>query len=150
MLTVGLSGCNEQSKINNNESTLTDTDGDGYSDTTDAFPNDPNEWKDSDHNGIGDNTKEIPKVQTPGELIIGRWYGLNHGVGMNFTFYTNLSVSTTLGDYSFWAEYEINENQIIITNSANEITYNEYSFSNNNQTLTVTNQDGETSVFTRQ
>ena len=32
-----------------------DTDGDGYSDHLDAFPNDPNEWADNDNDGIGDN-----------------------------------------------------------------------------------------------
>ena len=33
----------------------TDTDGDGYNDTTDAFPNDPTEWADTDGDTIGDN-----------------------------------------------------------------------------------------------
>ena len=32
-----------------------DTDGDGFIDTQDAFPNDPAEWKDADGDGIGDN-----------------------------------------------------------------------------------------------
>lgn len=32
-----------------------DTDGDKVPDDRDAFPNDPNEWKDSDNDGIGDN-----------------------------------------------------------------------------------------------
>lgn len=33
----------------------TDTDGDGYVDSQDAFPNDPNEWVDTDGDGTGDN-----------------------------------------------------------------------------------------------
>jgi len=32
-----------------------DSDGDGYPDSLDAFPNDPKEWRDSDKDGIGDN-----------------------------------------------------------------------------------------------
>jgi len=33
-----------------------DSDGDGVIDTTDAFPNDPDEWRDTDGDGIGDNS----------------------------------------------------------------------------------------------
>ncbi|HRF28912.1 MAG TPA: hypothetical protein PL051_04755 [Candidatus Saccharibacteria bacterium] len=33
-----------------------DTDGDGYTDDVDAFPNDPTEWADTDGDGVGDNT----------------------------------------------------------------------------------------------
>ena len=44
-----LSGCNE-------ETISVDTDGDGYNDDVDAFPNDPIEWIDSDGDGIGDNS----------------------------------------------------------------------------------------------
>jgi len=32
-----------------------DSDGDGVPDSQDAFPHNPKEWKDSDHDGIGDN-----------------------------------------------------------------------------------------------
>jgi hypothetical protein len=35
----------------------TDTDGDRYPDSLDAFPLDPNEWTDANHNGIGDNSE---------------------------------------------------------------------------------------------
>jgi|GEM_PF-155861 len=34
---------------------LGDSDGDGYPDGSDAFPNDPNEWLDTDSDGIGNN-----------------------------------------------------------------------------------------------
>ena len=37
-----------------------DTDGDGYSDTGDAFPNDAGEWMDSDGDGVGDNSDAFP------------------------------------------------------------------------------------------
>lgn len=33
-----------------------DTDGDGYTDTLDAFPDNPADWRDSDRDGVGDNT----------------------------------------------------------------------------------------------
>ena len=33
-----------------------DTDGDGYLDATDAFPEDASEWLDADLDGIGDNS----------------------------------------------------------------------------------------------
>lgn len=35
---------------------IVDSDGDGYYGADDAFPNDPNEWADSDGDGIGDNS----------------------------------------------------------------------------------------------
>jgi hypothetical protein len=35
--------------------TLVDTDGDGYWDSEDAFPDDPTEWADTDGNGVGNN-----------------------------------------------------------------------------------------------
>jgi len=45
--TVDLTGC-------------PDTDGDGYSDTGDAFPNNAGEWMDSDGDGVGDNSDVFP------------------------------------------------------------------------------------------
>jgi chitinase len=41
---------------------VTDTDGDGVADSQDAFPNDPSEWLDSDHDGIGDNAEAAAQV----------------------------------------------------------------------------------------
>ena len=38
----------------------TDDDGDGYSNTGDAFPNDANDWADSDDDGVGDNSDAFP------------------------------------------------------------------------------------------
>lgn len=37
-----------------------DSDGDGYADADDAFPNDPKEWQDSDGDGVGDNSDPYP------------------------------------------------------------------------------------------
>lgn len=45
-----------QGNENNPFAGISDTDGDGYNDDMDAFINDPDEWKDSDNDGIGDNT----------------------------------------------------------------------------------------------
>ena len=38
-----------------------DSDNDGYQDSNDAFPNDPNEWSDLDGDGVGDNADDFPK-----------------------------------------------------------------------------------------
>jgi hypothetical protein len=43
------------------ESTYID-DGDGFFSTEDSFPNDPNEWDDTDGDGIGDNSDFLPSV----------------------------------------------------------------------------------------
>jgi len=58
LITLGLmGGCTENKPENNGG---TDTDGDGYNDTLDAFPNDTTEWVDSDGDGVGDNTDAFP------------------------------------------------------------------------------------------
>lgn len=41
-----------------------DNDNDGYMDSQDAFPLDPNEWKDSDNDGCGDNKDAYPDDPT--------------------------------------------------------------------------------------
>ena len=58
---------NEQDDCPNQAGTSTvdligcpDTDSDGYSDTGDAFPNNPTEWMDSDGDGVGDNSDVFP------------------------------------------------------------------------------------------
>ncbi|MFK7888179.1 MAG: PA14 domain-containing protein [Gammaproteobacteria bacterium] len=43
---------------------FTDSDGDGYADAEDAFPNDPAEWRDSDNDGVGDNADVFPDDPT--------------------------------------------------------------------------------------
>ncbi len=57
VITVSLSGCTEQQ---NSDTSVKDTDGDGYNNDVDAFPNDPGEWKDSDNDGVGDNGDAFP------------------------------------------------------------------------------------------
>ena len=46
------SGCQDQGSL--------DSDGDGYNDDVDAFPNDKGEWKDSDNDGVGDFADDFP------------------------------------------------------------------------------------------
>lgn len=52
-----MSGCTQKKQEQNS---VTDTDGDGYNDTVDAFPSDSTEWVDSDGDGVGDNTDAFP------------------------------------------------------------------------------------------
>ncbi|UCF11913.1 MAG: hypothetical protein JSW06_07675 [Thermoplasmatales archaeon] len=56
LICIGLSGCNEQ-KVTTKE---IDTDGDGYNDNVDEFPNNSSEWIDSDKDGYGDNSDDFP------------------------------------------------------------------------------------------
>lgn len=63
-------------KITYNKVAENDTDGDGVPDDDDAFPDDANEWRDTDENGIGDNTD--PDDDNDG--MTDEWenqYGLN-------------------------------------------------------------------------
>ena len=46
--------------ISNDPTETTDTDGDGYGDNGDVFPDDSSEWSDSDGDGIGDNSDPCP------------------------------------------------------------------------------------------
>jgi hypothetical protein len=55
ILMCGIAGCLENSKR-----TALDSDGDGYKDSRDAFPDDPNEWSDFDSDGVGDNSDAFP------------------------------------------------------------------------------------------
>ncbi len=54
ILLLTVTGCLES------EDKRIDTDGDGYLDFEDAFPEDPSEWMDSDGDGVGDNHDEDP------------------------------------------------------------------------------------------
>ena len=59
LLIITLSGCIDTSQQNETIETK-DTDGDGYNDDIDTFPNDSSEWKDSDNDGYGDNSDGFP------------------------------------------------------------------------------------------
>ena len=54
IIATAISGCLEEDEVKK------DSDGDGYWDSEDAFPDDPMEWKDNDGDGVGDNSDEDP------------------------------------------------------------------------------------------
>lgn len=56
---------------------IRDSDGDGYADSKDAFPNDPAEWADSDLDGVGDNSDAFPTDSTQWADRDGDGYGDN-------------------------------------------------------------------------
>jgi hypothetical protein len=58
MVLVLLSGCLDDESGSEED---VDSDGDGWSDSIDAFPDDPNEWSDMDGDGVGDFSDEFPK-----------------------------------------------------------------------------------------
>ena len=64
LITIGcFSGCNEQISTDLDNNIITqDTDGDGYNDTVDAFPEDKTEWNDTDGDGYGDNIDFYPNA----------------------------------------------------------------------------------------
>jgi hypothetical protein len=79
LITLGLmSGCTENESNQNSE---IDTDGDGYNDPVDAFPDDSTEWLDSDGDGIGDNADAFPQDPTESKDTDG------DGVGDNADYY---------------------------------------------------------------
>lgn len=65
-----LSGCTT-SEVENGESSMeTDSDGDGYNDTVDAFPDDSTEWIDSDGDGYGDNSDHFDDDGNLHEIVV--------------------------------------------------------------------------------
>ena len=54
-----------------------DSDGDGYDDETDVFPNDPTEWSDSDGDGVGDNSDDFPNDASETKDTDGDGHGDN-------------------------------------------------------------------------
>ena len=54
-----------------------DSDGDGYDDESDEFPNDETEWSDSDSDGVGDNSDDFPDDASETKDSDGDGYGDN-------------------------------------------------------------------------
>lgn len=59
LVTFCFSGCVSDNQ-NNNQVAGKDSDGDGYRDDIDEFPEDNTEWLDTDNDGIGDNADKFP------------------------------------------------------------------------------------------
>jgi len=64
-----------------------DSDGDGVGDNTDVFPNDSNEWSDLDNDGIGDNSDKNPSVNLSISVSIEKFE-----VTKNFDFFRRAQV----------------------------------------------------------
>ena len=54
-----------------------DSDGDGYDDESDEFPNDETEWSDTDDDGVGDNSDDFPNDASETKDSDGDGYGDN-------------------------------------------------------------------------
>ncbi len=85
MISIGfLDGCIEKK----------DSDGDGYEDEIDAFPDDSTEWLDSDMDGWGDNSDDVP---TDSSLhLIDRKFFLKEGFGGKI-FPVNITILGVVG-----------------------------------------------------
>ena len=84
---VELSGYGDDSRQNRDTSSTwkvvspstepSDSDGDGYDDESDDFPNDETEWSDSDGDGVGDNSDDFPNDASETKDSDGDGYGDN-------------------------------------------------------------------------
>jgi hypothetical protein len=87
----------------------------------------------------------------PGDLIIGTWYYDAEGTKVNFIFYENHSMCVSYGGQSIWTEYEITEDSLTFINPTDgQKAPGEYSFSNNDNTLTIITDFNSTLILTRQ
>jgi len=87
--------------------------------------------------------------QTPEDLIIGKWYYAIEDA--YFTFYKNRSICMNIANEKFWGEYGINKTRLIYTIwTTDTTTIFKYSFTDNNQKLTLTTTEGYVRVLTRQ
>ena len=73
----------EQDAFPNDPTEWADTDGDGHGDNSDAFPSDPTEWVDSDSDGTGDNADAFPNDASETTDTDGDGYGDNSDVFPN-------------------------------------------------------------------
>jgi hypothetical protein len=106
----------------------TDSDGDGYNDNEDDFPNNVNEWIDNDNDGIGDNSDIFPlnpKEQYDNE---------KDGIGDNSDFYDegnggiNVSIARYLGLENLNVEFIFYISTYSEQNSDNETLVEVYTF----------------------
>jgi len=128
LLVVGLSGCTEDKTVDNDEVEPGDTDGDGYNDdvdyfpqnadewadgdgdnigdNSDAFPDDASEWLDSDDDGHGDNSDDFPNqdVYFFKELMISNFLSINSG---------DDNVTINVGTVDFGDEWDLQAKRII-------------------------------------
>lgn len=132
MVSIGfLSGCIEKK----------DSDGDGYEDEIDTFPDDPTDWLDSDMDGWGDNSDDVP---TDSNLhLIDRTFILKEGFGGKI-FPENLTIQGVVG-YVVRVESDIKYVELswkIIDPSLENITLDEQE----NISIEIQNSDG-VSIF---
>ena len=64
LLNFGISGCMEEELVE------LDSDGDGYNNDIDVFPDDDKEWIDNDNDGVGDNSDGFPNNNNLTEKIV--------------------------------------------------------------------------------
>jgi len=107
---IGLSGCTKQTEV-------ADTDGDGYKDNIDAFPDDSTEWEDTDNDGYGDNSDDFPSDLNLHEkevvnaddqhwqLTEGEWQDINLFYGVNSNLKYLVVDMTSNGDIYFNIAY---------------------------------------------
>jgi len=98
IITGCLSGCLQK---NGNYNDI-DSDGDGYTDDVDVFPNNASEWKDTDGDGYGDNSDSSPYdpekwSNEPKDNSLGEMGGL-HYVFWNFDtpYFNSLTINLTI------------------------------------------------------
>jgi surface protein len=125
---------------------VTDTDGDGFDDTVDAFPNDPTEWLDTDGDGVGDNADAFPLDPSRNEpeiLMVSLWdvAELESALGdveqstiedfaSRFLTYTSTSVWSDVSNDVYWVgasvtrAFEDNDATLVITLRVNDTSYN--------------------------
>jgi hypothetical protein len=99
----------------------------------------------------GCSTPEQTTGPNPEDLIIGTWYYDAEGTKVNFIFYENHSMCVSYGGQSIWTEYEITKDSLTFINLTDEQTApGKYSFSDNNNTLTIITDFSSTIILTRQ
>ena len=100
--------------------------------------------------GCTDNN-DVPS-KTNQEKILGQWTGtaLNSSQTMAFNFLTNGSSLLTVSEVSEWVKYTMTSKTLTTTQRNGATTTFDYTFSDNDNTLTLILPDSESSIiFTR-